>query len=273
MRLDKQILAHRMLGETNRLELRSGQADVWTAGIAETISLGPVSYYKQVLTADELEQAERFHFEKDRNRYLVTRALVRCVLSRYGFLQPEAWRFGATAFGRPFVVSDDPVVQGLSFNLSHSDNTVVMGVTRGAEIGIDVEDLKRDVPLQIAASNFSVNEVRQLKALPSDQQPLRFLEIWTLKESYIKARGKGLSIPLGQFGFDLEAGDRLTAYFANELNPQQMLWRFWQWQPRSGSIAALCVEDAPGMSWRVKAHRIIPFFLEEETPIVMERAS
>lgn len=267
------MLAHCMHGEADRLELRSGQADVWVAGIADAISQGPVSHYRQVLTEDELAQSERFHFEKDRNRYLVTRALVRCVLSRYGALQPEAWRFSANAFGRPFVVSDDPAVQSLSFNLSHSDNTVIMGIARGAEIGIDVEDLKRNVPLQIADSNFSANEVRQLKALPPDQQPLRFLEIWTLKESYIKARGKGLSIPLRQFEFDLSASDRLTPHFASDLHPQPMHWRFWQWRPRSGSIAALCVEDTPGMSWRVKARAIIPFLLEEERSIVMGRTS
>ncbi|MEJ2124646.1 MAG: 4'-phosphopantetheinyl transferase superfamily protein [Alphaproteobacteria bacterium] len=195
------------------------------------------------------------------------------MLSRYGSLPPEAWRFSATKFGRPFVVDDDPALQDLRFNLSHSGDTVIMGVSRGAEIGIDVEDLNRNVPLEIATSYFTADEVQQLKALPPEQQPRRFLELWTLKESYIKARGKGLSIPLDQFGFDLSAGDRLTAHFDSSLHPQQTRWRFWQWQPCSGSIAALCVEDTPGMNWQVKARAIIPFVLEEETAIVMERAS
>jgi 4'-phosphopantetheinyl transferase len=265
------------------LELRHGEIDVWVAWIAEAFDSDLAARCRQVLTADELRRSEKFHFDKDRRRHLVTRALVRYVLSRYGSLPPAAWRFQATEFGRPFVVNDDPVVQRLSFNLSHSDKVVMMGVAHDAELGIDVEDLQRKVSLDIATSYFSADEVRQLHALPPARQSRRFLEFWTLKESYVKAQGKGLSIPLDTFGFDLSADDRLVAHFADDLHPQnfhpqnlqpqQTQWRFWQWSPCVDSIAALCVTDAPGVNWRIKARRTIPFVFEAETPVVMGRTS
>ncbi len=273
MSVSQQILDAGRHARTAGLQLPGGQADVWVAQIAGTINRDLTARYRCVLTPDELRQAERFHFEKDRNRYLITRALVRCVLSRYGTLPPEAWRFQATAFGRPYTVNDDPAVQGLSFNLSHSDKTLVMGVVRGAEIGIDVEELERKVPLEIAANCFSANETAQLNALPPGQRPQRFLELWTLKESYIKARGEGLSLPLGEFGFDLYADDRLAAYFADSLHPPEIQWRFWQWYPGPGSIAALCIGAAHGVNWQIKARRIKPFAHEEEIPVVMGRTS
>ena len=167
-----------------------------------------------LLTADEAAQHARFFFEKDRHRYLVTRALVRDELSRYAAVEPHAWRFRSDAWGKPHVVDPPAPVDPLAFNNTHTDGLVAVGVTRDRALGIDAECMRRDAPVAIAERYFSRAESRALRRLPQGAQPLRFWELWTLKESYIKARGLGLSIPLDRFGFDLDAAGTVALSFA-----------------------------------------------------------
>lgn len=244
------------------LLLPLGQVDIWVTFVAEAFAAGLACQLERVLLEAERQQQAKFRFEKDRRRYLVTRALVRYALSRYAPVRPADWRFAVTEFGRPFIVDPHPAVANLVFNLSHSDRVVVLGVVRECQLGIDVEDTQRSVPLDIAESCFSADEVRQMRALPAALQAQRFLDVWTLKESYIKARGKGLSLPLETFGFDLN-GERLRAYFDPGLNDSPHHWTFWQWRPSADSIAALCVENQAGFAKRMSVRRALPFFSEE----------
>ena len=254
--------ARRAAAPCDLLTLQPGQIDLWVAPIAEVTQAALAAQYDTVLSEDERQQHGRFVFEKDRRRYLVTRALTRYVLSRYVPLAPAQWQFVPTGYGRPTIANCHPDVDDLVFNISHSDGTVLLGLTRAAQLGIDVEDLQRSVPVDIADRFFSQGEVRQLRALPTDRQAQRFLDFWTLKESYIKARGKGLSLPLDKFGFDLGDGSKVAAYFDAELDDSPRNWTFWQWRPGPGSIAALCVANGAAAKC-ITVRRTIPFVREE----------
>ena len=255
------------------LVLPLGQVDVWVAMAGDMPDGELAVRFDHVLSDDERRKHGEFLFEKDRRRYLTTRLLVRYVLSRYVPIPPAEWRFDATAFGRPFVVNSHPDVSAMTFNISHSDRVVVLGLARGCQLGIDVEDLRRNVPVDIAGSVFSAAEVRQLHALPPAGQPHRFLDFWTLKESYIKARGNGLSLPLDKFGFELTGERQLQACFDVSLNDSPDNWTFWQWSPSQDSIAALCVENQTGIEKTIKVRRIVPFVLEEEIDFAVLRIS
>lgn len=247
----------------DQLPLRQGEVDIWIAVVDEVREVELAAQFDCVLTADERVRHGRFLFEKDRRRYLVTRSLVRYVLSRYIPIAPADWRFEATEFGRPTIANDHPDTHGLTFNISHSDRVVLLGVTRDVQLGVDVEDLERRIPLDVADGFFSADEVRQLRSLPADLQPARFLDFWTLKESYIKARGKGLSLPLDQFGFDLSQQTGLQVWFDERLGDAPERWAFWQWRPSEGSIAALCLENRPGLEQRIAVRKAVPFVSEE----------
>lgn len=259
---EKAALARRDAGGGELLALAEGQVDVWAAFVGELPQAEAALQFEQVLSAQERARHDRFVFEKDRRRFLLTRSLVRYVLSRYVPLPPAAWAFEATALGRPVALNVHPAAQGLAFNLSHSDGVVLMGVTRGRDIGIDVEDLRRRVPLEIADSYFAPDEVHQLQALPAELRSRCFLDFWTLKESYIKARGQGLSMPLEQFGFSLESDRSLSVHFDAELNESPQRWSFCQWHPAPESIAALCVQNLPGTVLNIRARHVVPFVRE-----------
>ncbi len=188
------------------LPLADGQVHLWHVFSDAVTDPALLDRYRELLSQDELKRQQRFAFQRDRHQFLVTRALVRTVLSNYTGHDPRAWVFRQNAYGKPEISL--PAGLPLCFNLSHTAGLVTCAVAAGGELGVDVEDLRRareDLPL--AHKYFAAAEVDALEQWPPQQRPVAFFQFWTLKEAYIKARGRGLSIPLGQFAFTL-APDR-----------------------------------------------------------------
>jgi 4'-phosphopantetheinyl transferase len=126
---------------------------------------------------------------------------------------------------------------------------VACAVTVGRDVGVDVEYVHRPLTHAVPERFFSVQEVRDLRALPQHDQPLVFFDYWTLKESYIKARGLGLALPLAQFTFHRVPGDAPVISFAPELHDDPASWQFAQFWPTSNHRMAVAVrrvgEDLP----------------------------
>ncbi len=211
--------------------------------------------YEAVLPADvmqercaslselELAQARRFHFEKDRTRYVLTRALVRSSLSRYAPVAPGGWQFAPNAFGRPEICNPVPEAQDVSFNVSHTDGAIVLAVSRARRIGIDIEsDVDSRNRMDIAQRFFAPLEYQDLQRTPLPHQSRRFLEYWTLKEAYVKARGLGVSIPFNEFSFDLSSSSGIGFSRSAALSDATH-WLFSQATVQGNFVVALC-EDA-----------------------------
>jgi 4'-phosphopantetheinyl transferase len=155
-----------------------------------------------LLEAEELARYLRYLVRDAAATFLASRVLLRSVLSRYWDLQPSEWRFTANEWGRP-EIANTGVPRGLRFNLSHKPGFVVCLAGYGRELGVDVEDasIRRPNLLDLADRFFSRAEAAGLRQTPPAYQLDRFYELWTLKESYIKARGQGLSLGLSRFSF------------------------------------------------------------------------
>jgi 4'-phosphopantetheinyl transferase len=195
-----------------------------------------------LLTAHERQQQGKFLFENDKHRYLITRALVRTVLSFYAPIDSKDWAFAPGQFGRPRITNNHPMAKRICFNISHTDGLVVLAVTTGCEIGVDTENTNQSAPLEVADSFFSPDEAQALRALPREDQPYRFWELWTFKESYIKARGMGLSLPLDQCSFHFQNETSVTVKFNEGMEQARRNWRFWQLSPDSQHLVAVCLE-------------------------------
>ncbi len=153
----------------------------------------------QILSADERARAARFHFERDRTRYIAGRAQLRTLLASYVDAEPAELSFSYGANGKPALPSPAPY-----FNLSHSGALALLAVTPDAEVGVDVELYDPEFGGQrIPERFFSPDEVAALRALPPEQQARGFLVLWTRKEAFIKARGDGLSLALDSFSVTL----------------------------------------------------------------------
>ena len=255
------------------IPLTLGEIHLWLVsydGIDENL----LSAYRELLNPAEKEHELRFHFAKDRRRYLVTRALVRTALSRYVPIHPKEWSFSTNSFGRPEIVNAQAREAYLAFNISHTDGLIVLGVTKYRALGVDVENIQtREASIDIAKHHFAPQEVAALSATPLDQQQYRFFEYWTFKESYIKARGMGLSLPLDKFSFHYRDDHAVEIAIQPELADDAARWQFWQLRPASQYMIAVCAErvgvEVPG----VVVREAIPMSSEKEVASEFLRVS
>ena len=179
-----------------------------------------------LLDASELAQRNRFVFDADRRDFTAAHGLLRRVLSRHRPIPPAAWRFETSPHGKPSIAPDQIGSPPLAFSLSHTKGLVACAAIEATEIGVDVESIDRAArdPHEIAARYFSPLEIRELESQPEDGRRARFVEIWTLKESYIKAIGLGLSRPLDSFAFQF-GGDRALS-FHGSASDNGSAWQF-----------------------------------------------
>jgi 4'-phosphopantetheinyl transferase len=226
---------------------------------ARTSALADDPLALALLDDEERARHERFMFDHSKREFRAAHALVRCALSRHApEVDPARWRFVKNAYGRPSI---DPSlgVGALRFNLSHTDGMLCLLLTIDREGGADVEDADRPrKTVDVADRFFAPAEVAALRALPEDAQVARFFALWTLKESYIKARGMGLALPLDGFAFAIEPGedpvgvgvmgDRVTLSCEPVVNDQGDRWAFTRVRLSERHVAAVAIErsgDAP----------------------------
>ena len=193
------------------------------------------------LAADERQRADRFHYERDRLRYVAGRTALRTILARYLDSAPQALRFTYNAQGKPAL--EPPAA--LRFNLAHSDNHALLAVTTGPhELGIDLEHLRPGFATDtIAERFFAPEETAALRALPQPAQEAAFFRCWTRKEAYIKACAQGLHMPLDSFDVSLGA-DEPARFLRNGEG-----WSMASFQVEPDYEGAIVAEGS-GWSWQ-----------------------
>jgi 4'-phosphopantetheinyl transferase len=146
-----------------------------------------------LLAADEVDRAIRFHFHRDRVRFIVRRAHLRRLLGAYLDQDPTAVRFTKTGTGKPVLAQP---ASDIHFSVSHSGDIGVCVVGRGHPVGIDVEQIRPGVEDALVSRVCTPNERAVLAAIPADARPAAFFVLWTHKEALVKADGRGLSLPV-----------------------------------------------------------------------------
>lgn len=193
------------LHPSSSLSLSSGEVHVWRMRLEQPAELQET--YLRTLAEDERARASRFHFDQHRRHFVVARGFLRALLARYLDTTPEAVRFAYGPYGKP-MLGEEHRASSLRFNASHSGDWAVYAFVQDHEVGIDVEQIKKDFETDgIAERFFSEREVHTLNALPDAEKPAAFFRCWTRKEAYIKALGSGLSHPLDSFDVTLAPGE------------------------------------------------------------------
>jgi 4'-phosphopantetheinyl transferase len=191
-----------------------------------------------LLEANERERAARFHFESDRRMYVGAHALLRRALSAQAPVDPAAWRFVRSHLGRP-EIAEPPCAPRLRFSLSHTRAIAACAVVPELDVGFDVEEI-RPAPLDVAR-RFAPAELADITSCRPEERDERFFSYWTLKESYMKARGLGLAIPLDRAVFDPSSAT-VRASFGAECQDDARDWRFVSWSIEGAYRAALAVK-------------------------------
>ncbi len=205
-----------------------------------------------MLDDDERARADQFHQHDDRLLYITAHALNRLVLTRQRpSVDPSAWRFSVGAWGRPHPIN--PETGELRCNLSHTRGMTAVAVTEGTDVGVDVEWIRPDDWIfDTAPTVFSAAEVDSLGRLGNDERRDRFFLYWTLKESYIKARGMGVSLPLTLISFARTVGEQVTLDLDPSLGDDASSWAFATFRPSTdvrGAVAVRAPSIELELSW------------------------
>lgn len=233
---------------TDEPTLQTDEIHVWRASLQMDDSA--IATLLPLLSADELTRANRFYFQKDRHRFIVARSRLRLILSHYLRLSPQALQFQYSQTGKPSLVEQPH----LCFNLSHSHQLVLYAVAWNREVGIDVEKIRSNCECEsIAARFFSAPEQSALNQLPSELKIQGFFNCWTRKEAFLKAIGKGLTLPLDRFAVSLASDE-----------PARLLWADWELSPDEWSISNLDVGPeyaaavaAAGQDWHLRGWQFV----------------
>ncbi len=178
-------------------ELAQGDVHVWRASLDHIAGdADRMRVLHALLTSDERQRATAFHRPRDRDRFVAARATLRLLLGRYVHEAPGALRFAYGRHGKP-AVRRTAAQASANFSVSHAGSMIVYAVAQGVAVGVDVEDVRRDVPhAPLAARFFSARERDSVLAAPSDARATAFFRCWTRKEAYLKGTGDGTCAPL-----------------------------------------------------------------------------
>jgi len=195
---------------------------------------------RQALSGDEWRRHDRLRVEADRTRFVSSRILLRAMLARFADTPASDWVFRTDKNGRPMVAEPESQ-SGLRFSITHTDGLVACAVANGFDVGVDAEAHDRATEfLAVAKRFFAPPEFEDLLAAPPSDQTSMFYDQWTLKESFVKAIGKGLAAPLDHFAFDLQ-GSSPQIGFTDKMSDQTGRWHFNLWRPTGAHSMAVAI--------------------------------
>jgi len=214
---------------------------VWHLEPETIVDAGICDKLMQWLSDEERARMRRFHASHHRHAYLVSHALVRGALARELACDPGSLVFETNAFGKPDLVQPASTSR-LEFNLSHTDGLCVVALSWHSRLGCDIEQLNRPgLDVEIARRFFTPEESEEIASHHSEQQTHRLLSYWTLKEAYIKAEGKGLSMGLDTFYFSLIDSAPPRLMLKHGAQQPSAAWQFKQVILRDRFLFALAI--------------------------------
>lgn len=164
------------------------EVKLWLAGPAQANAVP--GYLWSVLSATEKGRAERFARLEDRALFILTRGVLRCLLSEATGVLAEEILFAEGPAGKPCLSG----LRGPHFNASHSGSYALIGLSQSRPAGVDIERMRvSGDELEVARSCFSASEYRTLRGLKKEALRTAFYQIWTCKEAVLKACGTGIS--------------------------------------------------------------------------------
>ncbi len=192
-----------------------------------------------LLDRDEAERAARFHDPPHGQRFTVAHGRLREIVGAYADTAPESLAFAHGARGKPHLAHG---AAALEFNLSHAQHLGLIGVARGAAIGVDIEVMRPMAEMaDIAQRNFAPAEFDEWRRLPAEQRAAGFFACWTRKEAVIKATGDGLSMPLDGFAVSVHPAQPARLLEIHGSAEAAAQWTLQSFRPVDGVFAAVAL--------------------------------
>lgn len=196
-----------------------------------------------LLDDQECRRSDQFAFDADRRRFIVAHAVTRLVLGQCLHVSPASLRFNVGAHGKPTLRGGNVE---LRFNLSHAGTRALLAIGVGREVGVDIERARPVEVLAVARRYFADDEYRALVLRPEEERVRAFYRCWTRKESFLKARGDGLSAPLD--GFVVSVDEAAPQLLLASADAGESAWTIVDVPVDAGYAGAV---TARGAGWRL----------------------
>ncbi|MFZ0591276.1 MAG: 4'-phosphopantetheinyl transferase superfamily protein [Bryobacteraceae bacterium] len=231
---------YREAHEDGLSRLASGETRLWCVSL--DVTPAALARLEAVLDPEEILRANRFRFAEHRQAFVIARGVLRGLLAQFSGTAAHEVRFSYGVRGKPEFQSHCR----LRFNLSHSGKLALYAFALDRELGVDIEKHREMNDLiDVAKRFFAPAEVSNLLSLPLGERPAAFFRCWTRKESFVKAVGDGLYLPLDSFQVSLRADE--PAAIVQVGGRQESKWRLTDVTPVEGYSAALVTEGAPAV--------------------------
>ena len=208
---------------------------------------------RSLLSDDELERADNFRFNKHRDRWIASRAMLRIILSSIIDRSPESVIFDYDEYAKPCLGHSDSEAQ-VNFNLTHSNDLALLAVTSSGPVGIDVEQVKSLPSIDAVVERFfSAAERLTFSTLSADEERLKaFYACWTRKEAYLKALGCGISKPTNTFDVTLLENSEPEIVAIDGDKKAADDWLLFDLQVVPGYVGALAIQTKADVKlvWR-----------------------
>jgi len=220
-----------------KIEIEDNQVHIWQARI--DVSSGYPKDIKDVLSADERERAISFKLQNDQIHFIIRHYLLRIILSKYCDYLADEITFRYDTHKKP--AFNMPEYRKIKFNMSFSHDLMLVAINKHNDIGIDIEKVHDINDLEsVAVNNFSSKEFKYLNS--SSEKINTFFKIWTRKEAFIKATGKGMYYPLKSFcvSMDKSGNHENLIIFNHPIKSKH--WRIAEIKASDGFIASIAVK-------------------------------
>jgi 4'-phosphopantetheinyl transferase len=214
---------------------KPGEVHIWLFNLDE--SGQDLSIWEQLLSEDEIGRSEHYRFEQERSRFIARRGILRQLLGHYTGMEPAEVAYHVNPFGKLSLPSHP-----LQFNLSSCQNRVVFAFALEKEIGVDIEQVHSFPELESMSERwFSSGEQAGLFALGTEMRIEAFFHIWTQKESFLKAHGEGMFLPLQDFTVSVDPNETGSLLSINWRADDASRWKIVSHVPEAGWRVAICV--------------------------------
>ena len=224
----------------SNFRLANAKVHVWHASLEQPADV--VQKLEGFLSNEERQQAEAFRYQEHRQSFVISRGILRNLLSRYTNIQPKQIQLKYTLTGKPFLANWGET-KDIFFNLSHTGLLVLYAISWGRQVGIDVECIRPMEKMdRLAGRIFSPKEYSRFQRVNKEARLIAFYNCLTRKEAFLKARGDGIYFPPQSVEVSFEPGysARILRLAGSEEEAKQ--WSMHDIKTWDGYAAALVVE-------------------------------
>ncbi len=230
------------------LEISGDHVDIWLASTDPAER--QLRAYKALLSPAEIARLKKFRMEFKSREYIVTRGLLRQVLTKMAGLDIAGVEFDYCEHGKPSLAGHAGG-ENVAFNVSHSHGVVLVALTLGGRLGVDLEKIRPKLEWRSLAQHyFSAVEVRALDGYPGATGLKAFFTCWTRKEAFVKALGGGLSYGLKEFDVSIDPDEAYAALTIRRKEEDASRWLVKNIPVPDTHVAALAI-DRPACNFRL----------------------